>query len=162
MYFEVLLRVGVLGVLISMVVTGNWLMLGWAAVMLVYFWIQHEAWRFGEQAHNVFGTSVLMQCLLSIAAAVVTGHAGLYLIAIGMVANTAVVMANDQCMPYAGDEASNVSYFEPIRESTRLSKLGDIYPTTVIPRGNWNISAGDALECIGIWALTAEVWVAWL
>ncbi len=164
MYFEVLLRLGVLGALIAMAVTESWLLLGWAAVMLIYFWIQHKApIQFSEQgARDVFGCTIMMQCMLSIAAAVVFGHAGLYLIAGGMIANTAVVMTNGQCMPYIGDEESNACYYAPSNKFTRLRWLCDIFPTTVIPEGNWCVSVGDALECIGVWALAAEIWVAWL
>lgn len=161
MYFNLFLLVGVLGALTAMVVTQSWLLLGWAAMIHIYHWLQCATpKRFdGETARNVFAESIIMQCALCIMAAVMTGFAGAYLIAAGMIANTVVVVANEGFMPILNGSSANICYTEA-DERTRAVWLCDLFRTTETSFGEGVVSAGDALECIGIWVLAAGILLA--
>jgi len=99
---------------------------------------------------------VVIQCALSITAAVLCGGAGLTLIALGMSANTLAIMANGGHMPIVGGWSTNPCYTE-VDEDTAAVWLCDLLETTETSWASWVVSPGDALECIGLWALAAEL-----
>jgi hypothetical protein len=160
-YFDYTLRAGVASCLVAFVVAGHWMMLLWAVVMLGLFWVQRDApERFpSDDGRGLFLASAVTQCSLSIVLAIVSGATGATLLAIGMSMNIAVIAANGGRMPIACAEPQNDCYTEA-SEYTRLMWLCDHFQTTETTRAKWLISPGDALECIGIWVLAAEVFLA--
>ena len=161
MYFDGILRTGVTVCMLAMLITGRWFVLGWAVVMLALFWVQRDApVRFPPaQGRALFLISAGTQCALSVALALATQATGAMLLAIGQLLNIVVIAVNGGRMPIAfGGEPDNDCYTE-VDDCTRLTWLCDHLRTTETSGARWIISPGDALECIGIWVLTAELFL---
>ncbi len=167
MYYDILLRIGVVATIAATVMTGRWVLLGWESVMLLLFTVQRvlPARLSDETARSVFGVTVIVQCALSVAVAIATSLVGATFIAAGMIANTLAIMFNGVRMPINDSGCvlngirGNACYTQ-VTGHTRLVWLCDILRTTDRVDEQWVISAGDALECIGIWVLAVEVLLA--
>jgi len=159
-YFDVLFRYGACIALGAMVGTQHWFLLGWAVLMLLYYFVQRivPSVFTANAAREAFSVALLIQGLLTICAAIAMHGVGIFLIAVGMVANCAVVLANGGCMPTSDGYVPNDCYVEA-DENTCLPWLADIFPATSAEQAVWVISIGDALECIGVWVLAAELFL---
>lgn len=158
MYYEVLLRMGLVLLAGRMLGGAHWLLLIWLMVAIALFLVQRDApYRFREpDAQHVFVHAVAAHTGLAVVMAMLTQSTGMLLIAIGAVLNLIAVWANDNRMPIMGVECPN-SCFVDIDERTRLPWLCDIFPLTPRRARSHVISGGDALECIGMWVLLAEL-----
>lgn len=156
-----LFRLGLVAAVAAIAGTGDLFLLGWIAVMVICYQVQREAplWLSAVHARKTFAVAIVLQCLMSIAVAAVTRRAGVSIISLGMLANAIAILYNGLRMPVRHDPEGDATYIK-INDCTRVVWFCDIWQTTETDEDEWFASIGDAIECVGIWVLAAELLLA--